>query len=156
MNLRIEHNAKALVDPTPAISAKFGIRIPPPISKDFWLMRVPVSEKQAIVVFPKFGMYGVAFQNEITWNVNCPTLAPAATILAHIARNKGDDSIPDERCLLAIYMLQEAVRDLQLSAAVQAVRAEKEANARIRMALAYIDQMGGASLLEALVEACAP
>lgn len=87
-----------------------GIVVTPPIDEDFWLFRVPVSDKQALVLFPKFTIYGIGFQvEEADWNTNLPYGEWPERIYAHIEHNKGDDSIPDERCVRAIEMLQEAL-----------------------------------------------
>ena len=69
--------------------------ITPPIDEDFWSYRVRVSDTQAVVGFPKFGVVGVGFaiENE-DWNTNLPSSIAAEEILGHIAVNKGDDAIP--------------------------------------------------------------
>lgn len=150
MKLTIEYNGKAVADPAAALAARTGIHITPPITKDFWLMRVPVSDKQAIVVFPKFGLYGVGFQLETNWNVNLPTRVPAGLILEHIKENKGDETIPDERCLLAIYMLQERVRELQLQDAIQAAGKTQDRLALTRLAVEVMRAWGAEDLLLAI------
>ena len=82
----------------------------PPLNEDFWLLRVPVSDKQAVVAFPKFGMIGIGFQKEEDdWNTNLPSSCAATKIFDHIRCNKGDDSIPDARCVKAIKLLKQAV-----------------------------------------------
>lgn len=72
-------------------------------------MRVKVSENQAVVCFPKFNTYGIGFQCEKDWNTNLPYTCDAYEIYDHIAHNKGDDSIPDEQCVLATQALQLAI-----------------------------------------------
>lgn len=86
-----------------------GVLITPPIDESFWLMRVPVSDKQAIVCFPKFGVIGIGFQHEEDWNTNLPSSCPAVQIYNHIKHNKGDDSISDASCIQAIELLQQAI-----------------------------------------------
>jgi len=82
----------------------------PPLDEDFWLLRVKLSEKQAIVAFPKFGMFGIGFQIEAEdWNTNLPWVRPAKAILDHIAENNGDSKIPDETCIAAIQLLQQFI-----------------------------------------------
>lgn len=88
-----------------------GILITPAVDEDYWLLRVPVSEHQAIVAFPKFGTIGIGFQHEEDWNTNLPYTNKAQKIFNHISHNKGDDSISDEDCIKAIEMLQEAIKE---------------------------------------------
>ncbi|TDB86445.1 hypothetical protein E1264_17760 [Actinomadura sp. KC216] len=83
----------------------------PAIDEDYWLYRVKLSERQAIVGFPKFGLIGIGFAVEEDWNTNLPSGCDAEQIYEHIAHNKGDDSISREDCLSAIRMIQDAVRE---------------------------------------------
>ena len=78
----------------------------PPVDEDFWVFRVPVSDKQAIVGFPKFFTIGIGFQVEEDWNTNLPYTCPAERIYEHIVHNKGDDSISKQDCIKAIEMIQ--------------------------------------------------
>jgi hypothetical protein len=80
----------------------------PPIDEEYWEYRVVVSEGQAIVGFPKFGTIGIGFAVEDDWNTNLPYTCTTAQIFKHIKRNKGDASIPDLRCVLAIGLIQAA------------------------------------------------
>lgn len=107
--MNIEYNSKVVQN-----NGKIGngILITPPIDKDFWMMRVPLSEHQAIVCFPKFSTIGIGFQYEEDWNTNLPYTCDAQQIFDHIAHNKGDESIRDEDCIKAIVAIQEAIRDL--------------------------------------------
>jgi hypothetical protein len=83
----------------------------PPIGEDYWVFRVAVSDKQAILGFPKFGTIGIGFaKEEADWNTNLPWSCEAEEILSHIKENKGDDTIPDERCLAAIRLVQGAAK----------------------------------------------
>lgn len=71
-----------------------------------------VSEGQAILGFPKFTTVGIGFAVEgDDWNVNLPYTVCAECIYAHIKRNKGDDTIPDDLVLEAIRMVQAAIRE---------------------------------------------
>lgn len=79
MNLEIQINPRAIKDPTRALAGK-GILLCPPIDEDFWLYRVPVSERQAIVGFPKFCVIGIGFQHEEDWNRNLPSSCDAVII----------------------------------------------------------------------------
>lgn len=90
------------------------VMVTPAIDEDFWLFRVKVSEDQAVVGFPKFGTFGIGYQyEEESWNTNLPYTCPAEEILAHIACNKGDESIPDEQCLEAIEIIKNAIRRMK-------------------------------------------
>ncbi len=88
-----------------------AISFTPAINEDYWSYRVVVGEHQAVVGFPKFFTIGIGFAVEgDDWNVNLPYTSDTDKIWKHIARNKGDESIPDERCVRAIQMIQEAAR----------------------------------------------
>lgn len=82
----------------------------PNIDDDYWTYRVAVSDKQAIVGFPKFGTIGIGFQKEEDWNTNLPYTCETDEIYNHILHNRtaaGDD--PDWRlCVVAIDMIQKA------------------------------------------------
>ena len=106
--MEVEYNSN-VVPSNGKISERFMIT--PPIDEDFWMMRVKLSEKQAIVCFPKFGTIGIGFQKEEDWNTNLPHTCNAREIFDHISHNKADDSISDEDCINAIQMLQGAIRD---------------------------------------------
>ena len=82
----------------------------PPIGEEYWLYRVPLSEKQAIIAFPKFGTIGIGFQKEEEdWNTNLPYSCTAEEIFNHISPNKGSEAISDEDCILAIRLIQSAI-----------------------------------------------
>lgn len=86
-----------------------GIMMTPPIDDEYWLFRVRLTEKQAMLGFPKFGTIGIGFAVEDDdWNTNLPYPCPALKILTHILDNKGDDDIRHSDCLEAIIMIQEA------------------------------------------------
>lgn len=107
MELILERRAgvedSGMLDPSVAIT--------PPIDETYWSYRVMVSEVQAILGFPKFWTVGIGFAREQDWNTNLPHTCPADEIFDHISHNKGDPSIPDERCIEAIQMVQDAVRE---------------------------------------------
>jgi hypothetical protein len=71
------------------------ILLTPPIIEDYWSYRVILSDKQAIIAFPKFRTIGIGFAVEDDWNTNLPYTQDAEHILEHIAHNKGDPSIKD-------------------------------------------------------------
>jgi hypothetical protein len=102
---------RSQVDRTPNIGGG-RILMTPPISEDYWSYRVLLTDKQAVVGFPKFGTIGVGFAVEDDdWNTNLPFTSSAEEIFDHIKRNKGNDAIPDEYVLAAIRMIQEAIRE---------------------------------------------
>lgn len=79
------------------------------IGADYWSYRVQLSETQAIVAFPKFFTVGIGFAQEEDWNTNFPWTMGTLEIFNHIAHNKGDDTISDGRCILAIQLIQAAL-----------------------------------------------
>jgi hypothetical protein len=112
MKLELQVNQTAIRDDSRALVPS-GILITPHIDEDFWLFRVPVSENQAVVAFPKFMTIGLGFQHEeASWNTNLPYSCGAEEIFRHIQRNRGDDTIPDERCIEAIRLIQNAITAL--------------------------------------------
>ena len=83
----------------------------PPLDADYWALRVPVTDGQAIVAFPKFSTYGIGFQHEkADWNCNLPYTCDADMIYKHISHNKGDDSISEADCIQAITTIQDAIK----------------------------------------------
>lgn len=98
----------------PDLTAVFGggaVIMTPPVGEDYWLFRVQLSDRQAVIGFPKFGTIGIGFaEEEGSWNTNLPYRSGPAAIAAHIAENKGDDSIADSDVLRAIEMVCEAAR----------------------------------------------
>ena len=88
------------------------LSVTPPLDENYWIMRVPLSKKQAIVCFPKFFTIGIGFQvEENDWNTNLPYTKKAKYIFNHIKCNKGDNLISDEDCIEAIKILQSAIKD---------------------------------------------
>jgi hypothetical protein len=109
MTLKLERKAQR--DKSPLKGTGGTVLVTPPLSDEYWLYRVKLSDTQAILGFPKFGLVGIGFQEEEDWNTNLPSSCSAEEIFAHIARNKGDDSISDEDCLAAIRLIQEAASE---------------------------------------------
>lgn len=96
----------------PNKSATIGpIMFTPPVGEDYWLFRVRVGNRQAILGFPKFMTIGIGFAQEEDWNTNFPYTCTTEETWEHIKHNKGDDSIPDADCIEAIRMVQEAARE---------------------------------------------
>lgn len=111
--MQIEYNTKQLRESV-FTAGSTVVAVTPPLDEDYWYMRVPLSETQAMVCFPKFFTFGIGFQREdADWNTNLPWTSLAPDIYAHIKHNKGDDSIKDEDCIAAIEMLQKAIAALQ-------------------------------------------
>lgn len=86
------------------------IAIAPFVNEDYWAYRVKLSDRQAIVGFPKFFTVGIGFAVEEDWNTNLPYTYTPEEIYDHIAHNKGDESISREDCITAIRMIQDAVK----------------------------------------------
>ncbi len=91
---------------------KIPAMITPPLDEDYWQFRVMVSDEQAIIGFPKFGTIGIGFAKEDDWNTNLPFSYSTKTIWENIKVNKYFASIPDELCLKAIKMVQEAAKEM--------------------------------------------
>jgi hypothetical protein len=88
-----------------------SISLTPPIDEDYWAYRVKVSDKQAIVAFPKFMTIGIGFAVEKDWNTNLPWTCTAEEIFSHINHNKGSKRISDGDCIEAIRLIQAAIRE---------------------------------------------
>jgi hypothetical protein len=87
-----------------------GMMVTPTLDENYWAYRVKLSNKQAVVGFPKFGTIGIGFAVEDdNWNTNLPAGEAAESIAAHIAVNKGDDKIDDADVVAAIRLIQQAV-----------------------------------------------
>lgn len=99
--------SRTQLDGTPVIGP---VMLAPSLGEDYWSYRVLLSERQAIVGFPKFGTIGIGFAVEDDWNTNLPYRCAAEDILQHILHNKGDESISDEDCLAAIRLIQGAAK----------------------------------------------
>ena len=110
--MEVQINPK-FTDEQPIFSdGKTTYLLTPPIDGDYWLLRVPLTDTQAIVAFPKFFTIGIGFQREEDWNTNLPYTCGAHEIYSHIAHNKGDDTISDEACIEAIKKIQETIRQV--------------------------------------------
>lgn len=89
-------------------AANSRLLMSPPLGEDYWLYRVRLSDRQAIVGFPKFLTIGIGFAVEEDWNTNLPYRMPAEEIFDHIKHNKGNDDISDADCIAAIRLIQDA------------------------------------------------
>ncbi|MFM9629403.1 hypothetical protein ACKI10_17470 [Streptomyces galilaeus] len=91
-----------------------GLALTPPLGQDYWSHRVRITDRQAIVAFPKFSSIGIGFAVEAEdWNCNLPYRCDAEEIYEHIEPNKGDDAISRETCIAAIRLLQGAIQAQQ-------------------------------------------
>lgn len=95
--------------PNESIHAGGGL-FTPAVDEDYWAYRVRLSDKQAIVGFPKILTIGIGFAVETDWNTNLPYTCGTERIYEHIECNKGDDTISREDCLAAIRMIQDQAR----------------------------------------------
>lgn len=88
-----------------------GLMMTPDLGEDYWAYRVVLSERQAVVGFPKFGTIGIGYAVEdVDWNSNLPYTSDAREIAEHIRLNKGDLSIENADVITAIRLIQEAVK----------------------------------------------
>lgn len=86
------------------------VMITPDITPEYWLLRVKLSKKQAIVAFPKFGTIGIGFAVEDgSWNTNLPYSCDAKEIYNHIKCNKGQKHIKEVDCIRAIEAIQAKI-----------------------------------------------
>jgi len=89
------------------------VQITPEIDEDYWIFKVKVSEKQAVIGFPKFGTIGIGFQKEVDWNTNLPYTCDTMEIYNHIKHNKGGKATTQENCIAAIKLIQDACYKLK-------------------------------------------
>lgn len=107
VEIRREHQGETFCFTIPK-----GIKgmVTPNITEDYWMMRVPVSRKQAVVCFEKFGTIGIGFQVEdADWNTNDSWIFDAEEIYDHIKVNKGQKHITRQKCVSAIKLLQGCI-----------------------------------------------
>lgn len=88
-----------------------GIMLTPRIGGTYWAYRVRLTERQALLGFPKFGTIGIGFDQEEDWNANLPYGMDTEQVFQHIKHNKGDDSIADDDVREAIRMIQAAATE---------------------------------------------
>jgi hypothetical protein len=87
------------------------VLITPAVDESYWAYRVKLSDRQAVVGFPKFLTIGIGFAVEDEdWNTNLPYTCDTDQILEHILVNKGDDAISNDDVRAAIVMVQDAAR----------------------------------------------
>lgn len=104
MNLTLETREQANETATAG-----PVSLTPFVNEDYWQYRVRLTDKQAIVGFPKFFTIGIGFAVEDDWNTNLPYTCTAEEIYEHIKHNAGDETITRDDCLTAIGLIQDAV-----------------------------------------------
>lgn len=104
----------AEVPPTFVFSNSVEISVTPPIDDGYWYwwLRVPLTDTQAVIAFPKFLTIGVGLQIEDDWNTNLPYTCSPNKIASHIFHNAGDPTISLEGVVEAIEVIQEAIARL--------------------------------------------
>lgn len=106
--MKVQINSKFRESNTTIKVGRGVVAFTPPLDGDYWIFRVPLTDKQAIIGFPKFFTIGIGFQVEdYDWNTNLPFSCDAEEIYNHIKENKGDDSISDDVCIDAIKAIQK-------------------------------------------------
>jgi hypothetical protein len=95
---------------TPVVAGGL-LMMTPSVGPDYWKYRVLLSDKQAVIGFPKFFTIGIGFAVEEDWNTNFPYTCTADEIFEHIKHNKGDEQIADEDVREAIRLIQAAVAE---------------------------------------------
>lgn len=110
--LTVETSDKQFVEQKLGVAGSpYLLMVTPAIDENYWLFRVPLTDKQAIVGFPKFNTIGVGFQKEEDWNTNLPYSCSAEEIYHHIKCNKGDKKITKARCIEALKLLQKTIQE---------------------------------------------
>lgn len=110
--MKVEFNSAYVSDKVKEGTLNPNIMITPAIGTDgYWLFKVRLTEKQAIIAFPKFFTLGIGFLVEEDWNTNLPYSSSAEEIFNHISHNKGDDNISDTDCIAAIEAIRAACKE---------------------------------------------
>lgn len=87
------------------------VMITPQLGEDYWSYRVCVSEGQAVLGFPKFGVIGCGFAVEdADANRNLPINMQPQEICEHIWINRGDESITRADVVAAVTLIRDAAR----------------------------------------------
>lgn len=61
--------------------------VTPLIEENYWVYRVKLNDRQAVVGFPKFSTIGIGFAVEADWNTNLPYMCQTIEIVSHIWHN---------------------------------------------------------------------
>jgi hypothetical protein len=106
-----------------------ALMVTPDLNEDYWAYRVKLTNEQAVIGFPKFGIIGIGFAVEREdWNRNLPADTSALELFRWIAVNKGDDSIDEATVIRAIEMIQMAVQADKLERIVQSLKQPSRAD----------------------------
>jgi hypothetical protein len=93
----------------------------PPIDETYWAYRVRLTDRQAVVGFPKFGTIGIGFAAEQDWNTNLPYTCQTIDIVSHIWHNVIPEGVePDE-------FGESPEHNIRINEVYQAVRLIQEA-----------------------------
>jgi len=141
MKLELQINSR-LIGECPIQVGGAILMITPPINENYWLYRVPLSETQAIVGFPKFRVIGIGFQKETDWNTDLPSVTDALEIYEHIKHNKGDRKIRKEHCLEAIRMIQRAALEARRNATIKALESATDDTTRLDLLGDFLRKTG--------------
>ena len=107
--LKLEVRKNFIKDHMTEVLASRGILITTPTNEDFWLFKVPLSNGQAVVGFPKFRTIGIGFlKEEYDWNCNFPYTTDAKETYEHIKDNRRPAKERKPTIIKAIKMIQEA------------------------------------------------
>lgn len=86
------------------------IMITPCLGNEYWIYKVQLSNSQAVIGFPKFGVIGIGVIKETKgWNTNLPSDTNTAEIYEHIKINKCDKKITKKKCIKAINMIKDYI-----------------------------------------------
>jgi hypothetical protein len=108
MELKLERRDQT--DKTPVIGGL--MMMTPSLGEDYWAYRVRLTDRQAVVGFPKFGTIGIGFAvEEADWNTNFPYTVATEKTFQHIKHNKGDDAISDDDVRNAISLIRDAAAE---------------------------------------------
>lgn len=146
--LTLEINSKAINDTSRSLEGS-GIMITPPIGESFWLFRVQLTDKNAIVGFPKFGVIGIGFQKEEDWNTNLPAGEPAAKIYDHISHNKGDHRITRGRAIEAINLVQDAALKVKVAEYKDRLKGELNDSEKLKVVCEFLRRTGSYEIAQA-------
>lgn len=113
MNLTLERKSQVDESPIATVDGRVIASITPRVGDDdYWAYRVGLTEAQALLGFPKFGVVGIGFAVEDEdWNTNLPSTTDAERILEHIWKNAGPTVTDKAVVLEAIKMIQRAVEE---------------------------------------------
>lgn len=117
----VEVNGVATLEP---IIGAGRIMLTPAINEDYWTLRVRISPRQAVVVFPKFGVFGCGFAlEEKDWNTNLPIACAVDKIYNHIKANRL--GVKKEVCIQALRAIRAKAAELGLFDDAMAARPAK-------------------------------